>query len=194
MTPPILTTARLTLAGPDPADLPALAEMWADPRVYAMISDHALTREEVWYRVLRYIGHWQVVGYGTWTLRETASGRLAGAVGLMDSRRATTPSFEGTPEVGWTLAPWAHGQGFAREALEAALAWADARGIARTVCIIDPANAPSLRLAARVGYTLATQATYRDKPTLLFERPANPPPPGGGGAEGDGGGGKRRPL
>ena len=172
MTPPVLTTARLTLAGPDPADLPALAEMWADPRVYAMISRHPLTREEVWYRVLRYAGHWLVVGYGTWTVRETASGRIVGAVGLMDSRRATFPSFEGTPEVGWALATWAHGRGFAGEALGAALGWADAQGIARTVCIIDPANAPSLRLAGRAGYRLVTEARYRDAPTLLFERHA----------------------
>ncbi len=172
MTPPVLTTARLTLAGPDPADLPAFAEMWADPRVHAMISPHPPTREEVWHRVLRHIGHWLVMDYGTWTVRETATGRIAGTVGLMDSRRATFPSFEGTPEVGWALATWAHGCGFAREALAAALSWADAQGIARTVCIIDPANAPSLRLAERAGYTLVTEATYRDAPTLLFERHA----------------------
>lgn len=172
MTPPALTTARLELAGPDPADLPAFAAMWADPKVYAMISGHAFTREEVWHRLLRYIGHWQAVGYGTWTIRERASGRIAGAVGLMDSRRDTVPSFEGTPEVGWTLCSWAHGQGFAGEALGAALGWADAQGIARTMCIIDPANAPSIRLAGKAGYARLADATYRGAPTLLFERAA----------------------
>lgn len=170
MTPPVLTTARLTLAGPDPADLPAFVDMWADPGVYAMIGGRAFTREEVWHRVLRYIGHWQAVGYGTWTIRERASGRIAGSVGLMDSRRATVPSFEGTPEMGWTLCSWAHGRGFAREALQAALGWADAQGIARTACIIDPDNAPSIRLAGKAGYVPVCEATYRDAPTLLFER------------------------
>lgn len=171
MPAPILRTARLTLTMPDPADLAESAAMWADPAVYAHIGGRAFTREEVWQRLLRYIGHWHALGYGGWTVRETASGRLAGDVTLMDSRRATIPSFEGTPEAGWVLAPWAHGRGFAREALTAMLGWADARNHARTVCIIAPANAPSIKLAGKLGYTPLTEAAYRDAPTLLFERP-----------------------
>lgn len=172
MTAPVLSTDRLTLSGHAPADLEAFAAMWADPAVYAMISDRGFTREEVWHRLLRYIGHWHAVGYGNWTVRETTTGRLVGEVGLMDSRRATVPAFEGTPEVGWVLCAWAQGRGFAGEALAAALAWADARGIARTVCIIDPANAPSIRLAGRAGYRRSGDVTYRDAATLLFEREA----------------------
>jgi RimJ/RimL family protein N-acetyltransferase len=156
---------------PGPADLTESAAMWANPAVYAMIGGRVFTREEVWQRLLRYIGHWHVLGYGGWTVRETASGRLVGDVTLMDSRRSTEPSFEGTPEAGWVLAPWAHGRGFAREALVAMLGWADAR-IPRTVCIIDPANAPSIKLAGKLGYGLVTEATYKDAPTLLFERNA----------------------
>lgn len=169
MIAPTLTTARLTLAGHAPADLADFAAMWADPDVYAMIGGRGFSREEVWHRLLRYIGHWQAVGYGNWAVRETATGRLVGEVGLMDSRRATVPSFEGTPEVGWALCGWARGQGFAREALDAVFAWVDAR-IPRTVCIIDPANAPSLRLAAKLGYRLMAEGRYRDAPTLVFER------------------------
>lgn len=167
--PPILHTDRLTLTPPSPADLDDEAAMWAEPAVYAHIGGRAFTREEVWHRLLRYVGHWQVCGYGTWIMR-TSDGAFAGSVGLMDSRRATDPSFEGTPEAGWTLAPHAHGQGYALEAMQALLAWADAQGIARTVCIIDPGNAASLRLADKLGYRLVTEATYRDAPTLLFER------------------------
>jgi RimJ/RimL family protein N-acetyltransferase len=167
---PILTTPRLTLAPHDPADLSAFAAMWSDPAVYGPLGGHGFTREEVWHRMLRYTGHWQLVGYGNWAVRETATGRIVGEIGLMDSRRATVPMFEGTPEMGWVLCSWAHGRGFAREGLEAALAWSDAQGIARTVCIIDPANAPSIKLAGRVGYTLVAEVTYRDAPSLLFER------------------------
>ncbi|HEX8483963.1 GNAT family N-acetyltransferase [Sphingomonas sp.] len=169
MTAPILHTDRLTLSPPTAADLDDEAAMWADPAVYAMIGGRAFSREEVWHRLLRYIGHWQVCGYGTWVVR-TRDGRFAGSVGLMDSRRASDPSFEGTPEAGWAFAGSAHGNGYAREALTALFAWTDAQGIARTVCIIDPANAPSIRLAERLGHRLVTEATYRDTPTLLFER------------------------
>ncbi|WP_157215781.1 GNAT family N-acetyltransferase [Flavisphingomonas formosensis] len=167
---PILTTARLTLRSPNPDDLEASAAMWGDPAVYAMIGGRSFAREEVWQRLLRYIGHWQTVGYGSWTVIETASGRYAGEVGLMDSRRASEPSFEGTPEAGWALAPWAHGRGFAGEAVGAMLDWADEQGIARTVCIIDAANTASVRVAARVGYRFLATARYRDALVDLYER------------------------
>jgi RimJ/RimL family protein N-acetyltransferase len=54
--------------------------------------------------------------------------------------------------------------------MAAALGWADAQGIARTVCIIDPANTASIGLAGKMGYVRIADATYRDAPTLLFER------------------------
>ncbi len=168
MVPPTLTTPRLTLAPPSPDDLDAFTAMFSDPRVYGHIAGVAMTREDAWSRILRYLGHWQVCGYGTWHIR--ADGVFIGTVGMMDSRRDTRPSFEGTPEVGWALAAQAHGRGYATEAVAALLAWADAQGHARTVCIIDPANTPSIRVAERLGYALATEATYRDQPTLLFER------------------------
>lgn len=171
MPAPILRTARLTLTRPAPADLDESAAMWAAPEVYAAIGGRIFTREEVWHRLLRYIGHWEAVGYGGWTVRETETGRYVGDITLMDSRRATEPSFEGVPEVGWALAPSAQRRGFASEALTALFAWADPR-LPRTICMIDPANTRSTRLAERFGYRLLTEATYKDVPTHLFERTA----------------------
>ena len=169
MPAPTLTTSRLTLASPGPADLEESAAMWAAPQVYGAIGGRIFTREEVWHRLLRYIGHWEAVGYGGWTVRETATGRYVGDVTIMDSRRATRPSFEGIPEVGWVLCPWAHGQGFAAEALAALFGWADPR-LPRTICMIDPANTRSIRLAERFDYRPYTEASYKDTPTLLFRR------------------------
>ena len=58
------------------------------------------------------------------------------------------------------------------EALEAALAWADAHlRAARTLCMISPDNLASVRLAERVGYRPYRRTTYRDEPVQLFERP-----------------------
>lgn len=169
---PVLATKRLALNAPSPADLEESAAMWADPSVYRMIGGKPFSREEVWQRLLRYIGHWQTVGYGTWTIRESATGRYVGEVGLMDSRRATEPAFEGTPEAGWALTGWARGQGFASEAIGAMLDWADQQGIVRTVCIIDAINTSSIRLADRCGYRFLAAARYRDAPIDLYERRA----------------------
>ncbi len=167
---PTLTTPRLTLRGHRPDDLDDCAAMWADPAIYAMIGGKPRAREDVWIRLLRSIGQWSAFGYGSWVLRETATGRFVGEFGLIEARRAIVPSIDDAPEVGWTLAPWAHRQGFAAEALAAVFAWVDARPIARTICIIDPANAPSIRLAERVGFRTMTTGVYHDKPILIFDR------------------------
>ena len=169
---PILTTDRLTLRGHMPADLDDMVAMWAEPAVHALISGRAFRREEIWQRLLRYLGHWQALGYGNWLAHETATGRLVGEVGFMDSRRDSEPDFTGTPEVGWALADWAQGRGFASEALGAVFAWGDDHGLRRTMCIIDPANHRSIVLAERMGYRFLVDGRYHDKPIGLYARDA----------------------
>lgn len=168
---PTLATDRLVLAPPAITDLEEAAAMWAHPAMHGMLGGRVFTREEVWQRLLRYLGHWQALGFGSWTVR-TQDGRYVGDIGLMDSRRATDPSFEGTPEAAWALAPHAHGLGYAAEALAAMFAWADARPIGRTVCIIDASNARSIRLAERFGFNPLGTTLYRDAPINFYERHA----------------------
>ena len=92
----------------------------------------------------------------------------------MDRAARDEPRFEGTPEVGWAVWPLGAWRGYAAEALAALFGWADAR-LPRTVCIIDPANARSIRLAERIGYRRYAEGTYGEKPTLFFERVAAAP-------------------
>ena len=178
---PALDTQRLTLPGHTLADFAECAAMWADPAVTRHIGGRPLSEEEVWARVLRYAGLWALLGFGYWVVRERASGRFVGEVGLADFRRDLTPSLGDDPEVGWVLATWAHGRGFATEAVRAALAWSDARhaaarladprrGPGRTVCLIDPENGASVRVAEKCGFREAGRATYRGEATLVFER------------------------
>lgn len=173
---PALDTGRLTLRGHTLADVDACAAMWADPLVTRHIGGRPSTAEEVWARVLRYAGLWALLGYGYWVVRERASGRFVGEVGLADFRRDLTPSLGGAPEVGWALAPWAHGQGFATEAVRAALAWGDAHLVdhdgtpARSVCLIAPENAASIRVAEKCGFREAGRAAYKGTDTLVFAR------------------------
>ncbi len=54
---PRLDTARLVLAPRAAADLADLTAMWSDPIVYGMIGGRPQTREEIWHRLLRLIGH-----------------------------------------------------------------------------------------------------------------------------------------
>ena len=53
------------------------------------------------------------------------------------------------------------------------VAWSDeAFGQARTVCIIDPENGASRKVAEKNGYREILRTTYHDKPTILLERQA----------------------
>jgi len=171
MIPPTLTTARLTSAPPQASDFEDSAAMWSDPMVTRHIGGRTSTPEESWHRLLRARGLWAVLGYGYWAARETETGRYVGEIGFADFHRGIAPSIDGIPEMGWALASWAHGQGFASEAIVGALAWAKARwGDAPVVCIIDPDNAPSLKLAHKMGFVEVVRTSYRDAPTVLLQR------------------------
>lgn len=168
---PVLTTARLELGPHVAADFPDMLGMWRDPVVVKYFGGTPSTPEECWTRLLRYAGLWAVVGFGYWSVRERDSGRFIGEIGLADFGRDITPSIAGFPEAGWVLASWAHRQGFAREAAEAVFAWADgALGATRTVCLIDPDNASSLRLAAKLGFQAFAETRYKSRDSVLLER------------------------
>ncbi len=168
---PVLETDRLILRGHAVADFPDCAAMWADPEVVRHIGGQPSTSEQAWARVLRYVGHWELLGFGFWAVFEKASGRFAGEVGLADFKRDITPPI-GDLETGWVLARWAHGQGFATEALRATLAWSDARFPDRsTACVIEPANAASIRVATKCGYLESTRTTYHGDDIVIFRRP-----------------------
>lgn len=88
-----------------------------------------------------------------------------------------TPAFD-APEMGWGVAPRFQGQGLAHEALSAALNWCDhTLNAPRTVCMIDPDNAPSHALARRVGFSPYADTLYKGSPVVLLERPARITPP-----------------
>jgi len=127
-----VNTARLLLRPHCPEDFADCAAMWADPEVTRHIGGRPFTAEEVWARLLRYAGHWSLHGWGYWVARIRDTGEFVGELGFADFRRALDPPFGDAPEIGWALAPSAQGRGLAREAVEAALRWADANFAARS--------------------------------------------------------------
>jgi RimJ/RimL family protein N-acetyltransferase len=164
-------TERLILNPHRADDLRDCAAMWADPSVTRMIGGKPCSEEEVWTKILRHRGHWELLGFGYWVARERATGRFVGEVGLADLKRQIVPSLAGAPEIGWALPPWAWGKGFATEAARGALAWYEAhRGHARTVCMITPDNAASIRVAHKCGYREWQQSTYLGGKVVLFQR------------------------
>ncbi|MBK7535200.1 MAG: GNAT family N-acetyltransferase [Myxococcales bacterium] len=173
---PSLLTERLSLTGPRRDDFDDIAALWAEPKVVEHITRRPLSREECWSRFLRSLGHWIHLGFGYWVVRERATGRFGGEVGLADLQRDMVPSCHGVPEAGWVLAPWAHGQGYATEAALAALSWCqEVLAPPRVVCLIDPRNHGSLAVAAKCQFEEVTRAPYAGAEVVLLQRWFAPP-------------------
>ncbi len=141
-----LATERLLLRRFRPDDFEAHAAICADAEVMRYIRAGALSRADAWWQLARYLGHWQLRGYGLWAVVERASGRLVGHLGFLE------PEGGHGFEMGWALARDAWGKGYALEGTRAALEHAfTALGRDHVVCVIRPENARSIRLAERLG-------------------------------------------
>jgi RimJ/RimL family protein N-acetyltransferase len=172
---PLLHTERLVLHGPRLGDFDDSAAMWGDPETTRYIGGRQLSREEAWARLHRYVGHWMLLGHGFWVVRESRSGQFIGEVGFADFKRDLGDPglnwFTNAIEVGWVLSRAAHGRGFATEAVLAAIAWGKIHfGDRRMVCMINPDNCASIRVASKCRFRERAQAIYKERPILLFER------------------------
>jgi RimJ/RimL family protein N-acetyltransferase len=166
-----LATDRLLLRPPTATDLDAIAAMWSDPEVVRFIGGgKPFSREQSRQRLLRYVGHWTLFGYGSFSVIDRVTGQFLGDVGVQNFERDIEPPL-GPFEAGWVLASSAHGRGLASEALAAVLAWIETKFPGQTTsCIIDTDNAPSLRVAAKAGYRERVRTTYHDTPVVMLDR------------------------
>jgi len=167
---PMIETERLRLRGHDLRDFDNSAAMWANENVTRFIGGKPSSREDSWRRFQTYVGHWALIGHGFWLIEEKASGRFVGEGGFGTFKREIEPPFD-APEQGWALAPSAHGQGYAFEAMGAAARWGEQHfGRSDFVCMIAPDNAPSLKLAQKLGYREYGRSPYRGEPSVQLRR------------------------
>jgi RimJ/RimL family protein N-acetyltransferase len=163
-------TPRLVLRRYRERDFQDHQAMTADPGMFRYADRGPLTSDEAWWRLLRHAGHWSLLGYGVFVVEEKGSGRFVGEAGLSQFRRGLGERFDSRPEITWSIIPERQGRGYASEAAEAALAWRERRHAEPTVCMIHVDNAPSLRVAEKLGYESFAQIEYKGYPALLFER------------------------
>jgi RimJ/RimL family protein N-acetyltransferase len=142
---PTLTTARLVLRPPRQGDFGAWAAVMADEDAARFIGG-IQPASVAWRGMASMVGSWALQGFGMFSVLERETGRWIGRVGPHHPH--------GWPgdEVGWGLAREAWGRGYAREAAIATMDWAfDTLGWREAIHCIDPQNAPSIRLAERLG-------------------------------------------
>ncbi len=153
MTPPVLTTERLTLRGPREADFERFAAFYATDR-----SCHIggpLAPYAAWTVFAGDIGHWQMKGFGFWSV--DFGDEYVGTVGIH------YPPHHADLELGWSVFAHAEGKGIAREAAEAARGWAYASlPPQRLVSYIANDNDRSIRLAERMGAVRESAAPAHD--------------------------------
>lgn len=142
---PTLETARLILRPPLEEDLDGFAAMMADEEAARFVGG-LQPRASAWRGMASIAGSWALKGYGMFSIVEKESGRWVGRLGPW------RPEGWPGPEVGWGLDRAAWGRGYATEGAAAAIDWAfDALGWDEVIHCIAPANAPSRRVAERLG-------------------------------------------
>lgn len=140
-----LTTERLRLRMWVPMDFEAFARYFADANAARFVGGQ-LEPEHAWRLMATYVGHWVLRGFGYWALEERESGRFVGAAGVWHS-----PSWP-EMELGYWLVPEMQGKGYATEAARRCRGHAfETLGADTLVSYIAPANAPSKRVAERLG-------------------------------------------
>lgn len=167
----MIETQRLILTESSLTDFNESYAMSSDPAVNEFIGAKPASREDTWNKLLRNIGHWKAFGFGIFTVRDKESGGFVGEVGLAYFARGLGEKFDLFPEAAWVLATSGHGKGYGAEAVIAAHHWMmSTHRPVRTVCIIHPDNAASMRLATKLGYVSFGEAQYRGAAPILFER------------------------
>jgi RimJ/RimL family protein N-acetyltransferase len=163
--PAILDTARLRLRPFRESDWDAYAAICADAEVMRYLGTGAtLSRDDSWRAIAGMLGHWQLRGYGMWAVESREDGAFVGRVGFLDP-----PGWPGF-ELGWVLGRAHWGRGYATEAARAALdcAFSTLRRD-RVIHLIRPGNAPSIRVAARLGARRAGELELLGAQAIVYE-------------------------
>lgn len=167
----MIETERLILGRPSVADFDESYAISSDVDLARYVGAKPATRGAAWNMLMRNIGHWSVFDFGIFTVRLKADGDYIGEVGLAYFSRGLGPSFDPFPEAAWVLAQRAHGRGYATEALIAVHKWMEVEHqTPRTVCMIQGDNLPSMRLAAKLGYTSFGETEHAGASSTMLER------------------------
>jgi RimJ/RimL family protein N-acetyltransferase len=140
-------TERLTMREWNSSDIEPFSQMCADPEVMRFFPS-VMTYDECVLFVDRVIQRHGEDGFGLWVVE--VDGSFAGFTGLAHAtfRTAFTPCIE----VGWRLASWAWGKGYATEAAKESLRIGfEEHGISEIFSFTTQTNTPSESVMKRIG-------------------------------------------
>jgi len=159
----IVNTERLMMIPPGKENLPDLARLKADERVFGWMLHGTRTPERTAEELEDDIDFWEVRGYGTWCVFERGTGDFLGICGFMER-----PDGRGVA-LRYALWPECRGKGYAREAARAALAFGHRAGLARIIAVAREENVASRAVLTDVGMTPAGEFRNQGHRMLVFE-------------------------
>ena len=145
--PEPIRTERLVLRAPEARDRAAFVELHASPQVHTYLGG-ARPRDEIEREMPATPGRRP----GNFVV--DLDGAMIGQILLRRATGHRRPAAAGKADLGYLFLPRAWGSGYAFEACAAALGWlADALPGEPVVLTTQTANAASMRLAAKLGFT-----------------------------------------
>jgi RimJ/RimL family protein N-acetyltransferase len=148
----ILETDRLILRHLLPDDLDRLFTLYSDPEIRRYFPEGTLTYEKTKEELEWFLnGHPKHPELGLWATIHKESNQFIGRCGLLPW------TIEGRyeVEVAYMIAKEYWGQGLGPEAAQAILQYGFGQlGLSRLICMIDPSNKASRRVAEKIGMTL----------------------------------------
>ena len=169
---PIITTGRLELWQPAAADLAQMHALTLDEETRRFLGNHQPNEADSFARLMRNAGSWALYGYGSFMVRRRGEAQIIGICGMFRSLRGFAKGLDDVAEAGWVFHRSVWGQGLAKEAMRASLAWFDAtHGAQRIACMIDEDHTVSDSLATKLGFVRYDRHVMEDGETvILYER------------------------
>ena len=150
-------------------DFRYFSKLMSDEKTVQYMAGHPLSRVLVWRHVAMILGHWEIRGYGFFSLFEKETGQWIGRAGPW------YPEGWYKPEIGWALLPEFCGNGFATEAASRCLDFVfDELAWSEVVHVIHNENIPSMKVAERIGSKKTSEVlgipAITDAPCYVFSQ------------------------
>jgi ribosomal-protein-alanine N-acetyltransferase len=151
-----------------PDDLDDLFALYRDPEIRRYFPEGTLTYEETKEELEWFLdGHPAHPELGLWATIHKETDQFIGRCGLLPWTIEQRPEVE----VAYLLAKAYWGQGLGTEAAQALVTYGfEQLGLSRLICLIDPENQASIKVATKIGMALEKEMEDEQGPFLLYSR------------------------
>ncbi|MCR4999893.1 MAG: GNAT family N-acetyltransferase [Lachnospiraceae bacterium] len=161
----ILETSRLRVRELALSDMADLYELYAGEGITEFVEPLFPYEEELEYQknYIKYIyGFYE---YGMWLVFEKSTGKLIGRVGV--ESKGELP--EDTVEMGYVIATWAQGQGYATEVCRAIMDYTHENlEKQHIICRVNPKNTASVALMKHLGFQKQQSTGQNDEDVWTY--------------------------